>query len=196
MSKEYPVRVAPIFNDPNYILDFFEQEGFYTFSRFSVFDDCMFIYFPEIQEAEAFVHYFNQLKIAGVTLQVTFERPEHVDIPSYSDRKRGETIISRTLAIRGYPPQLLTDRNLYNDFWKYGYLKQIEIKKSVGYLQYDTESDAANAIHEKNGTFVNGEKIFVECIPDKALNVPNILVPLVIAENTRIQKDRENLPHD
>jgi RNA recognition motif-containing protein len=70
------------------------------------------------------------------------------------------------VAVRGYPSQFLSDRALYNDFWRAGYLKQVEIQKGVGYLHFGTEEDAAHAVQMNHGMRIANVRIIVELIPE------------------------------
>jgi RNA recognition motif-containing protein len=86
----------------------------------------------------------------------------------------------------------LNDRALYNDFYAVGYLKQVEVDKTagIGYLQFDTEEDAQNAVRKNDGMRIEGARVKVELIPDRALNVPNLLVPLVVADKEERRERR------
>jgi hypothetical protein len=88
-----------------------------------------------------------------------------------------EEIHSRTLLIRGYPVNV-PKRNVWDDFKSFGYLKQIEIKDSLVYVQYETEDDADNAVSKAPRNILS-----IEQIPDRPLNIPRFVVPLVVEED-------------
>jgi hypothetical protein len=184
---DYVVRVSPLIQFPEQegLGKFFAAEGFHI-NEIRLYADEFYLTFFTRREADEFVHAFDGARVRGSLL--TAETVRHV--PDEALRELGRTrspedrekIRSRTVAVRGYPPSYLNDRTLYSDFYPLGYLKQIEINRGVGYLQFDTEDDAENAVNKNDGMRIEGSRVTVELIPDRALNVPNLLVPLQIVE--------------
>jgi hypothetical protein len=190
---EYAVRVSPLFDSAANIDSFFANEGYHTYSRMAVFDDCFFLVFAARRDAEDFVAAFHRARVDGYLLAAEVDRhpPDEIARAPYP-HSPPEPLRSRTVAVRGYPPAYLTDRNLYTDFYPLGYLKQVEVDRAagIGYLQFDTEEDALNAIRKNDGMRIEGARVAVELIPDRALNVPNLLVPLVVTDRDERRERR------
>lgn len=183
------VQIHPAFDKIKFMADYFTHKGFDSFIRIQIFDSDCYVTFPNRVEAEEFVNAFDGRRVNGQNIRAMIRYLPNNDYgrtstppKRYLTSKDGRRIRSRTISVKGYPASKLTDRNLYNDFWKSGYLKQIEISNGVGYLQFDTPEDAEAAIQKNDQMYIEGSRITVEMIPDRALNVPNILVPLVIAD--------------
>jgi hypothetical protein len=190
---DYVVRVTPLFDTATNIDSFFANEGFHTYSRMALFDDRFFLTFDVRRDAEAFVDTFNRTRVSGYILTAEIDRhPPDELVRLAHPQPSPEPIRSRTVAVYGYPSNYLNDRALYNDFYGVGYLKQIEIDKSagIGYLQFDTEEDASNAVRKNDGMRIEGARVKVELIPDRALNVPNLLVPLIVADKEERRERR------
>ena len=94
---------------------------------------------------------------------------------------------SRTIEIKGYPSNILTRRKLFEDFRSCGYIKQIEIKENIGFIQFDTIDDAKTAQLTKNGF---REGIIVDFIPDRPLNLPKFEINLIISERNNNSDNR------
>lgn len=184
---DYTVQIHPAFDKIKFMADYFTRKGFDSFTRIQIFDSDCYVTFPNRTEATEFINAFDGRRVNGQIISATIRHlPENDFSRSSSSRyatlNDDRRIRSRTISVKGYPASKLTDRNLYNDFWKSGYLKQIEISNGIGYLQFDTPEDAETAIQKNDQMYISGSRISVEMIPDRALNVPNILVPLVIAD--------------
>ncbi|OHS98819.1 hypothetical protein TRFO_01886 [Tritrichomonas foetus] len=193
--SECTVQIHPSFDKRKFMAEYFTRKGFNTFTDVQVFDSDCYVTFPNRAEAEEFANAFDGRRVNNQAIRAIIRylpedlRPSEAPpkrYPSVDERR----IRSRTICVKGYPLSKLTDRNLYHDFWKSGYLKQIEISNGVGYLQFDTPDDAETAILKNDQMCISGSRITVEMIPDRALNVPNVLVPLVIADkDDRIIRD-------
>ena len=97
---------------------------------------------------------------------------------------RREKFHSRTLLVKGYPAHV-AKRDVWNDFKSFGYLKQIEVRENIVYLQYDTEDDAINALMKSAKHDSPLVKYHIELIPDRPLNIPRFVIPLVVEDDPR-----------
>lgn len=184
------VQIHPAFDKIKFMADYFTHKGFDSFTRIQIFEADCYVTFPNRAEAEEFASAFDGRRVNGQIIRAIIRylpdddigRPAATPPKRYPASNDDRRLRSRTISVKGYPISKLTDRNLYNDFWKSGYLKQIEICNGIGYLQFDTPEDAETAIQKNDQMYIGGSRITVEMIPDRALNVPNILVPLVIAD--------------
>ncbi|KAH0795133.1 putative RNA-binding protein [Histomonas meleagridis] len=182
------VLFEPKFDEPEKMQAFFDEKGFDDFLRFSVFESYCIIEFPTINRANDFVDFFNgkifneqkvQARILEDIPPPRSPAPIHNDYPTNNFR-------SKTILIEGYPPDFSTDRNMYEDFRHYGFIRQVESHVDYGYISFDTINDAENAVQQMDGAVVHNSKIAVSMIPDRILNRPNILIPLAIAEKEEL----------
>jgi RNA recognition motif-containing protein len=193
------VSLRPLFDDRKNIVSFIERSGFVGYTGFQLYDDFCFVTFPEYSVAQRFVSQVDGVRVNGYTVSASIvpdrsrdsptPREPRRDDPSPRPRPRGPR--SKTVAIKNYPVDYLGDRNLWHDFRDLGFIRQIEVRRSTGYIQFDSESDALNAVDHMDGRRLNGSRITVELIPDRILNLPNVVVPLIVADPPRERAPRE-----
>jgi RNA recognition motif-containing protein len=184
--------LSPLFDDRKNIIAFVESEGFLDYTGFQLFDDYCFITFRDFLSAQTFVDKVDGIRMNGYKLSASIvQERSRWDEPSPRSRARGPR--SKTIAVTNYPREYLGDRNLWNDFREVGFIRQIEVRRSTGYIQFDTEADAINAVEEMDGRRLSGSRITVEMIPDRILNLPNVVVPLIVpdSEKERFRRDSE-----
>ena len=110
---------------------------------------------------------------------------EELPPPPRRDKYYGrDELYSRTLIVKGYSLPI-TKRDVWNDFKTFGYLKQIEVRDTNVYLQYDTNDDAYNAMMQARKHDSPLNKLIVELIPDRPLNIPRFVIPLVVEDDPR-----------
>ena len=172
--------------------DYFKRNNI-NFYQLTLHDGFAFIVFTSMDQAQRFIRDFDGRTINGHTLRVQLGRGQldrqrenrerfmqRGDDRRFDSRRR---YMTKTIAIRGYPYDLLTERRLFNDFYSSGFIRQVEVKEGIGYIAFDTEEDASNAIYEKNGMRIeNGIRISIESVEDRPMNLPKLGVPLVIQE--------------
>jgi RNA recognition motif-containing protein len=190
----------PLFADRKNIIAYIEDNGFHNYTGFQMCEDYCFVYFPDMDSAQAFVDKLDGARVAGRSLSVYIAQDRgherRHDDPSPRPRS-SRAIRSRTIAVKNYPADYLGDRNLWHDFRETGFIRQIEVRRGIGYVQFDTEADAVNAVAEMNGRRLSGSRITVELIPDRILGLPNVVVPLIYPEAQREQaRDGEQVAPD
>ncbi|KAH0789942.1 hypothetical protein GPJ56_006444 [Histomonas meleagridis] len=184
MEKAVPVLIRPIFDEPGRMLENFVRSGFDDYEHFDVFSNYCFIYFNSISRAKEFVSAFNNTQTRHGPVEVFI-----YDFPQNSqNRYEPGRMHSKTISVKNYPYELLHDRNIWNDFRETGFIRQIEVRGYTAYVQFDTEEDAMNAVRVMRGRRIRGVPIDVELIPDRILNLPNIVVPLIVAEDKSVEK--------
>jgi hypothetical protein len=110
-----------------------------------------------------------------------YERERHRgDVPG--PKRSSRTLRSKTVSVKGYPREYLGDRNLWNDFRETGFIRHIEVRGDVGYIQFDSENDALACVESMDGRTLTGSRISVKHIPDRILNLPDIVVELMVPE--------------
>ena len=110
------------------------------------------------------------------------------DFSSYGDRDRGYSQYSddriredertRTIRVSGYPKETLSDRTLFNDFWKAGIIRHMECRGGDGFLEFNSEEEASEAIKMCS----DRSDLKAEYIPNRVLGLPKILIPLVVLD--------------
>jgi hypothetical protein len=178
------VALSPLFDDRKNIISFIENNGFTDYTGFQLYEDYVFVTFPEYAVAQQFVEKIDGVRANGYKLnaRIVPERLRERGRDDHSPRPRGRPIRSKTVAVQNYPPEYLGDRNLWNDFREVGFIRQIEVRRATGYIQFDSEADAFRAVEEMDGRRLSGSRITVELIPDRILNLPNVVVPLIMPE--------------
>ena len=105
--------------------------------------------------------------------------------PMRRDKYYGrDELFSRTLIVKGYQAPI-SKRDVWNDFRSFGYLKQIEVRDNIAYLQYEKNDDAYNAMMQARKHDSPLNKLIVEPIPDRPLNIPRFVIPLVVEDDPR-----------
>lgn len=91
-------------------------------------------------------------------------------------------IKSRTIMISGYSKDNLSDRTLFNDFWRAGIIRHLEcnIEELKGYIEFDTADEANDAIEMCSK---RNDKLKAQIIKDRPLGLPKVLVPLVVLDD-------------
>jgi RNA recognition motif-containing protein len=189
------VALSPLFDDRKNIVAFIEDNGFMDYTGFQLYEDYCFITFPEFSIAQRFVETMNGIRTNGCKLsaRIVSERSQpRWEEPSPRPRPRG--VRSKTVAVRNYPAVYLGDRNLWNDFRETGFIRQIEVRRPTGYIQFDSEEDAIHAVEEMDGKRLNGSRITVEMIPDRILNLPNVVVQLIHPDAAQRERSAKEQP--
>lgn len=197
----YSVIIHPPFDELNKMVDLFQSKGFDDYLKFYVYKDHCDILFKSYSRAQDFIDYFDNYHINSIHISASMSKNKinqyiDVDFKKSSNDNHGKIqsripkIHSKTVAVKNYPIDELTDRNIWNDFRTTGFIRQIETRGSTAYIQYDTEDDALDAIDSMDGVFILGSRISVELIPDRILNLPDVVVPLIIADKQREPKDK------
>jgi hypothetical protein len=187
------VYLAPLFDEASRMTSFIENNGFVDYTRFRVYDTFCYIDFPSLDRALSFVETFDGMRtnscklVCYITQGRAGDRVDRRrdDASSSRPARTSRSLHSKTILIKNYPAEYLGDRNLWNDFRECGFIRQVDVRGSAGYIQFDTEPDALNAVDEMNGKRLNGNRIQVELIPDRILNLPHLVVPLIAAPSER-----------
>jgi RNA recognition motif-containing protein len=187
------VSLSPLFDDRMNIVAFIERNGFLDYTGFQFYEDSCFVTFADSKTAQEFVDKIDGKRANGTTLRAEIVAgrawESRRDSPSPRPSPRG--MHSRTIAVKNYPAQYLGDRNLWEDFREIGFIREIEVRRNTGYIQFDTESDAIHAVENMNGRRLSGSRITVELIPDRILNLPNVRVPLILVDTPREKPVKE-----
>lgn len=199
MEEDFLITIRPPFDELNKMVDLFQSKGFDDYLKFSVYNDRCEILFKSYSKAQNFVDYFDNYRINSIRLTVSLNQSSNKSIP-YKDRNDDRArfhskvprIHSKTVAVKNYPIEELNDRNIWNDFRTTGFIRQIETRGATAYIQFDTEDDALNSIDSMDGVFILGNRINVELIPDRILNLPDVVVPLIIADKQRETKEKSS----
>ena len=189
MEKGVPVLIRPPFGEPNQMIETFVRNGFDDYGHFEVYSDYCFIYFDTNSRAREFTSLFNnyQTRYGPIEAYIYTSPP---DLPrEYIYRYEPNIIHSRTVAVKNYPYEILRERNIWDDFRETGFIRQIEVRGYTAYIQFDAEEDALNAIRIMRGRRIRGIPIDVDLIPDRILNLPNIVVPLIVADERPTEKN-------
>jgi RNA recognition motif-containing protein len=192
MADYRVVRLSPHFFEPSDMQRYIESKGFHDYTRFVIFDDYAMITFDTEEIARTFVEHFDGTVINDRSISASIPgtgRNSPYESPEPPRRPRPPRIASHTVSITGYPSHSLTDRRLWHDFSKLGFIREIECQNNVGYIEYDTEDDAYNAMKEMDEATVEHVSIQVTMIPDRVLNKPDIYIPLA-----RVDKDDRHVP--
>ena len=196
------VHFRPLFGEPEEMGEIFKRQGF-NFHKLTLHDGFAFIVFTSMDQAQRFIREFDGRTINGINLRVQLGRGQldrqrerdnfapRNDDRRYENRRRLST---KTIAIRGYPFDLLNDRRLFNDFYSTGFIRQVEVKDGVGYIAFDSEEDASRAYAEKNGTRVDNVRITIESVEDRPMNLPKLGIPLVIQEQKTYERRADSNP--
>ncbi|EAY19545.1 hypothetical protein TVAG_136760 [Trichomonas vaginalis G3] len=98
---------------------------------------------------------------------------------------------SRTILIYGYRAPL-TRRMVWDDFRSFGYIKQIEIRETTAYVQFETPDDALNAIKqmEAKDNIVRNTRISIELTQDRPLNLPTFVIPLIVEDDKNSESSK------
>ena len=204
------VHFRPLFGEPDEMNDYFQRNGV-NFYQLTLHDGFAFIVFTSMDQAQRFIHDFDQRQINGTTLKVQLgrgqldrqrenrererERERERFIPRPDDRRfePRRRYVTKTIAIKGYPYDLLTERRLFNDFYPTGFIRQVEVKDGIGYIAFDTEDDANNAMYEKHGRWMeNGLfRLSIEFVEDRPMNLPKLGIPLVIQDGRPFERKSE-----
>jgi hypothetical protein len=171
------VRIQPLFDDPKEMQKYIESRGFDEFLRFTGYSDHCEVTFPTAECARNFRDSFDGKTIRGHVIEVRVLRPA-----GQPRTRRPPGMRSRTIAVSGYPPGLLTDRNLWDHFCRLGFVRQIECCGSTGYIQFDTEDDALNAFNDMDDAVIRDSVVRVDVVPDRTLNLPHLVIPLGVEE--------------
>jgi hypothetical protein len=186
MADEFAVRLSPLFGEPRAMQDYIEGCKFDDYLRFSVYEDYCVITFATPDRQDAFVDYFDGRTLGGRLL-----RADPIDArparPRPAPPRRLPRLSSHTIAVKGYPPHLLSDRNLWDHFCRLGFIRQIECRASTGYIQFDTEKDALEAFDAMDEATIEGSVVQVDVVEDRMLNLPTVVIPLSVV-------DREDAP--
>ena len=95
---------------------------------------------------------------------------------------------SKTVVVTGNP-LTLTERDVFDEFARIQcFVRQVEKRGSVIFVQFDLPDDADKGIRKLNGEVINGCRIHVELVEDKPLNLPVLKIPLVIMEDKADKK--------
>jgi hypothetical protein len=202
MDDGIDVYLGPRFSEPRNIQEYLDNQGFEDFTRFQAFDDYCIVRFSKPDRALAFSTAFNGRAVNGKILEA-YIVPQS---GAATQTVRPPRIASHTISVKGYPPELLTDRNLWDHFCRVGFIRQIECRGDTGFIQFDTEDDAQNAFEDMDDATVGDAVIRVNVVPDMLLNLPNVVIPLAIEdmEEQRVpvrprERDRQTQqqrPHD
>ncbi|OHT12679.1 hypothetical protein TRFO_17526 [Tritrichomonas foetus] len=196
MDEGYFLIIRPPIDEPEKMIDLFQAKQFDDYSKLYLYNDRCVLCFKSYSRANAFIDYFDGYRIGPVRISVTMERfDDRIDHPMERNLRprsppRLPRFHSKTVHVKNYPIEELTDRNIWNDFRTSGFIRQIETRGSTAYIQYDTEEDAVNAIKKMNGIHILGKKILVELIPDRILNLPNVVVPLIITDKPKEAREK------
>jgi RNA recognition motif-containing protein len=101
---------------------------------------------------------------------------------------------SHTISVKGYPSDLLSERRLWEDFCRIGFVRQIEVRNNTGYIKFDTEEDAVRAFDELDEAKIEQRSIRIEVIEDRELNLPEVIIPLIALE--KVERDVPPRPKD
>jgi RNA recognition motif-containing protein len=190
------VHFRPVFGEPNEMDEIFKRHGF-NFHKLTLHDGFAFIVFTSMDQAQRFIREFDGRTINGYNLRVQLGRgqldrqrerenfAQRSDERRYDNRRHSST---KTIAIHGYPYDLLTERRIFNDFYSTGFIRQVEVKGGVGYIAFDNEDDANRAYNEKNGMRIDNVRITIENVEDRPMNLPKIGIPLVIQEQKTYER--------
>jgi hypothetical protein len=184
MDSGIDVYLGPRFSEPRDIQEYLDNQGFEDFTRFQAFDDYCIIRFSRRDRALAFTNAFNGRAVSGKVLEAYIVPQSGAATPPARPQRgrRQPRLASHTISVKGYPPELLTDRNLWDHFCRVGFIRQIECRGGTGYIQFDTEADALSAFEDMDDATVGDAVIRVDVIPDMLLNLPNVAIPLAIEE--------------
>lgn len=176
-------RIRPVFGDSAAIERLFADMGFSNYRQITIVPNGILVEFDSAATAFQFRETFDGRKIRGHTLQADVERQKESQ-PSDSSttqRKRapGEDA-TKTVIVKNYPPDKLTERRMYELFWQCGYIKDIEVNpdRGVAYLRFDQESDATAAVKRFHQKEVDGATLNISYVKDRALNVPKVMIPI------------------
>ena len=173
--------VSPPFGEKDFISNYFSSRGFSDFTSLQIYDNLFYIASKTQQRVEAFLDKFDNAKINNHNLRVYMK-----------DHSR--RLNSRTIQIDFYPEDLLTDRNIWNDFYKTGFIRFIEVRGKVAYIQYDTESDAFKACSQMDHYLIDAKyPIMVRLIPDRIFGNPEVGIPLVFEKDPQMNTQRWDL---
>ena len=178
MDESVDVRVSPLFGEPSDIQDYFDSKGYDdAYTRLVVFNKFCLLKFASVQRAHEFAKQFDKATINNVTVFVTVVGP-----PAQIETKPAplSPATSRTVAFHGIDG--VTDRLLWDLTNRTGFVRQVECRGAVGFVQFDTPDDAQRCVAELAG---GGYK--AELVEDFVLNKPNMAIPLQDADVSTAQ---------
>jgi len=190
-------------------------ENKFKFVRLDAFDGIGFVVMKNQNEARDLVDFLNTNKYGDVSIVASLENKSQSASEFHGDQNRGYTRkrdfeyqaqyppkesfdrkrgnsetdssrrITKTIKVVGYNPATVTKRQIFEDFRSCGYIKQIEIKDNIGFIQFDTEKDAETAQRIKNGY---RNELTVDFVANRPLNIPRFEIPLIISEKNAAEK--------
>ena len=177
----YTLIVSPPFGEKDFISNYFSNRGFSDFTSLEIYDNLFYIAFQSQQRARSFLDKFDGAKINDHKLSVFMQEfPRRIN--------------SRTIQIDFYPEDQLTDRHIWNDFYTIGFIRFIETRGKVAYIQFDTESDAFKACSQMDRFLIGGKyPIMVRQIPDRIFGIPDVGIPLIFEKDPQINTQRWDL---
>lgn len=108
--------------------------------------------------------------------------------PSDNYRSSDRSRKTKTVVVSG-TPLTLTERDVFDAFARIQcFVRQVEKRGSVIYVQFDTIDDADKGIRKLHGDVISGCRIYIEFVEDKPLNLPVLKIPLVIMEDKSDKK--------
>ena len=198
---EFVVHFRPTFGDNNKMSDFFSSHGYSDYLKITFYSMYCFLSFESKSRAESFISHFNGMRHDNYTLNASWGKlSSHERRNSYRDRydspddcyrprqhDYNTSIRSKTIMVTGYPRHLFTERQLFKDFYKVGFVRQVQIINVAGYIQFDTEEDAIKAIREKERRDRN-YSMRIEMVDDIPLNLPKLGIRVIIPERNDTER--------
>lgn len=172
MGESADVRVSPLFDEPAEMQDYFDSKGYEDdYTRMIVFNQFIILKFVSRACAADFVKRFDGAIVNNTQIYASIIDGPKPTAPSASQPQPTHTVSFQNL-------ETLSDRFLWTLTNDIGFVRQIECKGSTGFVQFDTEDDAARCIAH----FKNHRSYKVEGVTDFVLNKPRMGIPLTPAE--------------
>ena len=109
--------------------------------------------------------------------------PRYYDDYSHDSRKDRVEYETKTIKITNLPDDC-NETDLFRLFYPSGFIRHVERRGDIGYIQFDTVQDARKAIREMDGYSINNKLYLrVEYHPDIPwLGLPRLYIPLYLIE--------------
>ena len=172
--------LEPLFDDPGRMDEYFAGHGFDDIVQIVVYTNHAFVFLPSYERCCRFVDAFDEGVVNGKRVRTYVVRASDVGDYKKEPGAREKRLVSKTVVVRNYPAEYLSDRNLWNDFRECGFVRDVEARPPLGYIRFDTQDDAIRAVKEMDGAVLSRSKISVEMIPDREVGLPNMTAKLYI----------------
>lgn len=108
--------------------------------------------------------------------------PRYHDDYSHDPRRYRNPDETKTIKITNMPDDC-NEADLFRLFYPSGFIRHVERRGDIGYVQFDTIEDARTAIYEMDGYKINNLHLRVEYHPDIPwLGLPRLFIPLYLIE--------------